>query len=790
MTLNRGQTVGFDLSQLDRSDDKSTRHPYLGGRSGAKYIFLYHAYSANPPPLHVFALFLPTGTVKVHLVDPATSRQAVARLPELYTDLRRERLESYGFGSSVIYPDDLSFSTSYHSTEATALKAISRELGLLEDRSFTVILSSRKDQAYFDSRIPRLSNFPVLSMSKARAAHTLDVFPWQSHVGSKMLNRYLSCGTWLDRLILLADYYDIPIGHLEDDQPIVVSDLSLARRLTQQDMVLWWSSGVEPDLGGIENDRKPVEEFPDTEFTIPGSYSNVCLEVTVRNLAVNAVLHSLVVNELEGAGGTTAFDSVSRTLNEYANGDSQRDASLGESNVSPQMFSILKSMVKAWLLDKVQAATESPASLAVEHFWRWISSSGSQMYDPSIHRFVHGLMRKTFIQLLAEYKRLGSTVVYADFSRILLATSKPPGTAHAYATYINTAVTSHELFEHIYLRTERFYDYLLFMDQANMGGIVCEDPLAIIQPADLSIEMSWNIAHFLPLPIQPDFTTVVQYFIVEMYRIRSRLNEAARIPLRMIPNGTPDSTHPRNPQQKNETEVIKDFVDRRLTRKLLKTVGSIQARYRDAMLHEDTAEDWRFPTQPGSHLHFTNPPLEFVKFVCASFALARESRQELDVMRKNLLSMVGMRAFGNETAFRNPCEPLKLSNIPCRHCDMLRDFDFCRDEDLRPTGDRQPPHRWACQNCGGEYDRLAIEFSLINMLFAMERRFAQQDLRCGKCKQIQTDNVSRYCRCSGPYEQLLNNSDQRRRVRTMVNVAIVHQLTRLKVRLARFNFTH
>jgi hypothetical protein len=91
-------------------------------------------------------------------------------------------------------------------------------------------------------------------------------------------------------------------------------------------------------------------------------------------------------------------------------------------------------------------------------------------------------MRKTFIQKLAEFKRLGSHVIYTDFSRILLATLKPPCTAHAYATSITTAVTSHELFKHMYLKTQQFYDFLLFMDSANMGGVVCEDPLAVDPP--------------------------------------------------------------------------------------------------------------------------------------------------------------------------------------------------------------------------------------------------------------------------------------------------------------------
>jgi DNA polymerase epsilon subunit 1 len=284
----------------------------------------------------------------------------------------------------------------------------------------------------------------------------LDVFPWQTHVTAKMLNQYLSLGPWLDRLMSLSEHYDVSIGHLEDDQPLFVSDISLARRLVQQDMVLWWSSSEQPDLGGAENDKRPVKELPKTEYMSPGSYSNVCLEVTVRNLAVNSVIHSVVVNELEGAGGATSFDSVSKTLDEYGSREGQRDLTLGESNVSTQTFGVIKNMVKTWLIDRFQNNVDSPASLAIDHFWWWLSSPTSQMYDPGIHRFVHGLMRKTFIQLLAEYKRLGLQVIYADFSRILLATAKPPGTAHAYATYINIAVTSHELFQHIYLHTERF----------------------------------------------------------------------------------------------------------------------------------------------------------------------------------------------------------------------------------------------------------------------------------------------------------------------------------------------
>ena len=193
MTLNRAQHAGFDLNQLDRASLSLSRQKYLnGGRSGT-YILLYHACSASAP-LHVFATFLPAGPVKLHVVDPATHRQPIARLKETYIEVWQKRRQSYGNCNSVTYPDTLEFTTTYHGSDITALKAVSRELGLLEDQSFILVISSSKDQSYFDARIPRLSKFPVLSMTKAKNPHTLDVFPWQTHVSQKMLNRYISIG--------------------------------------------------------------------------------------------------------------------------------------------------------------------------------------------------------------------------------------------------------------------------------------------------------------------------------------------------------------------------------------------------------------------------------------------------------------------------------------------------------------------------------------------------------------------------------------------------------------------
>ncbi|KAG5221122.1 DNA polymerase epsilon catalytic [Salix suchowensis] len=154
-----------------------------------------------------------------------------------------------------------------------------------------------------------------------------------------------------------------------------------------------------------------------------------------------------------------------------------------------------------------------------------------------------------FHPALGRVKRLGSYVVYADFSHILLATSKPPGTAHAYATYITTAVTSHELFQHIYLRTESYP-----RDEVEHPGV--------------------------PSPaLHNDFAHILKYFMVEMFKIRQKSNEAKRVPLKQLANGAPDASQ-RDAVSVKETEAIQEFIARRLTRKLLRMVGDILDRQR------------------------------------------------------------------------------------------------------------------------------------------------------------------------------------------------------------------
>lgn len=57
-------------------------------------------------------------------------------------------------------------------------------------------------------------------------------------------------------------------------------------------------------------------------------------------------------------------------------------------------------------------------------FRRWIRTPSSLLYEPALCRMIHKLMKKLFMQLIGEFRRLGSSIVYADFNRLIVCTKK------------------------------------------------------------------------------------------------------------------------------------------------------------------------------------------------------------------------------------------------------------------------------------------------------------------------------------------------------------------------------
>jgi hypothetical protein len=53
-----------------------------------------------------------------------------------------------------------------------------------------------------------------------------------------------------------------------------------------------------------------------------------------------------------------------------------------------------------------------------------ISIGNGLLSDPLLHRVIYGLMSKLFQKLINGFKKLGTKIIYADFSRVMINTNK------------------------------------------------------------------------------------------------------------------------------------------------------------------------------------------------------------------------------------------------------------------------------------------------------------------------------------------------------------------------------
>lgn len=112
--------------------------------------------------------------------------------------------------------------------------------------------------------------------------------------------------------------------------------------------------------------------------------------------------------------------------------------------------------------------------------YQWLCSPSSRLHDPALKATVQGLMRKLLPQLVAELKRLGTTVVYADTSTLVLATGRHSmSAALGYADCVLETVRKRELFQWLGLAPAKAWHTLLFADSYNFLGLLAPLPTAL-----------------------------------------------------------------------------------------------------------------------------------------------------------------------------------------------------------------------------------------------------------------------------------------------------------------------
>ncbi|PLB40834.1 DNA polymerase epsilon catalytic subunit POL2 [Aspergillus candidus] len=766
--LGKGLDQGFELSSLCRT---TSEQPYLLDAAMA-YHYLYHVTSGDR---QIFALFSTTKK-EAHIVILNRTRdvQGLPNVDKIYSELLTRRLQNMAeekLQGAFEYPEKIHFRT----TQVTTRRKAHLEVGDLIKKFrneevqpiVLVIQSQQRERLCHD--IPILREFPVLPVKPEVSDMDLPPLGWQTFIARRIVTHYLYLSAWVQHLTLLSRYGDVPLCNLESDDPKYLIDISYARRLQQNNVVLWWSLSPRPDHAGYEKDDVlgPLDKVAMPSVNVPSAYTTVCIELEVRNLAINTILTSSIINEMEGA------DTLLASSEQTAQADDSGVLYSEKAFASAGAY-VLREMVKHWWTEACEG--NSMADIMVQHLIRWVESPLSCLYDQSLHHYVRMLSRKSFQRLMAEFRRVGSNIVFASSTRLLLQTTKTEvGNAYAYSQYVLKSIRANPSFHFIDLEIKEYWDYLVWYDEYNYGGKGCEEVTGSDEQ-ELKTVMHWQLSRALPAPMQTIFNDWVVEYVDLMHSLKFPDTEDSSTPrMTQIPIGRPSD---------EDSEDISATLAEKFSKPLKKQIAGLIRRQRDEMLHPELVSDYTFPVLPGvlsdPNDEKRNPVLELVKLLMQVLSLSKTTSMENRLLRRELLALFEVREFSKEGRFENPTASLKLPDLTCGACCLVRDLDLCRDEDLLPdpgTDTRKAASKpWRCPFCQTEYDRLAQEEMLIGEVQSMIVGWSTQDLKCTKCGGLKISEFMEHCSCSGAWVETMDRAAVDKKLRVLESVAKFHGL--------------
>ncbi|XP_040949366.1 DNA polymerase epsilon catalytic subunit A isoform X2 [Gossypium hirsutum] len=742
----RNAQDGWRLSELHMKT--TTECAYL--EQAIPFFYLYHSICEDRAIYAAY--FSSSGAVFVVVVNPHHESESIS--PFILEKYFREAC----LALSIEPParNGISFKVNYVEHVKDAEKNLQRAISEHRHEHQGPILAVIEcpNTQMMKSGIQALEDFPCVSIPSNARDNDYQLLVWQQTAAKIGMQRCSASSQWLSERISLSRYAHVPLGNFQSDWLLYTADVFYSRALRDQQQVLWISDDGVPDLGGIgEEDTCFADEVCQPVITYPGAYRKVSVELKIHNLAVDALLKSNQINEMEG-GALLGFDQDVHSGNEQCGFD--------EANASAAAFRVMKQLIQRCLADAVSSGNVF-ADAILQHLYRWLCSPQSKLHDPALHRILHKVMQKVFALLLAEFRKLGATIIFADFSKVIIDTGKYDiSAAKAYCDSLLKALQSRELFEWIELEPIHFWHSLLFMDQYNHGGILAESHENSQEKSEVDIVSNWNIAQYLPEKIQDHFVLIVSEFLHTpwKYAQEQAANRTSSLDGSLC---TPSITITAAENfEAHIVQYLKEQISSYFTEKLLGIV-------RDIVLHMKGLNGSGKVGQQSVHNvpHKGDAALEFIKHVCTVLALDHSIQHDVLVLRKNLLKYVHVKEFAPEAEFHDPCPSFILPNVICSYCNDCRDLDLCRDSALLVD-------EWCCAvpQCGQPYDREVMENALLQIVRQRERLYHLQDLVCCRCRQVKAAHLAEQCGCAGSFKCKEDVSEFRSKMQIFLNIAI------------------
>ncbi|KAJ8605055.1 hypothetical protein MRB53_041528 [Persea americana] len=754
--LGKGLEHGFNLSSLRAVP---TQQPYLRDAS-LSYLALYQISAGER---QIYALFSSTQPeAKIVILNRARSEQGMPNVDRLYSEMLAAKFqESNGqpWQVSITYQESLRIKTVQVTTQRRALQELGdavKKIQKEETAPIMLVLQSHNAEMLVHD-LPVLENFPMLRLRPNETDRQLPPLGGQAFVAKRLLSHYLDLGLWITHLLEFARYGNVPLCNLEMDDPRFLIDIAYARRLQKERVILWWSQDARPDHAGHERD-------------------DILSSMEVVNMpSVN--------NPGTCRAQEDALDETTQTIQ-------------SENAFAAAGISALRDMVRSWWQEACNGSgASSMADILVQHLVRWVESPSSHLYDRNLHYYVQIMSRKAFQQLMSEFRRVGSHVVFANAGRLLLQTSKAEvGNAFAYSQYILQTISTKPAFHFLDLAIAEYWDYLVWYDEFNYGGKGCTEVVEA-ENQTLTTIMHWQMATFLPPILQPEFNQWVVEYIDLMHRKKkpsaaSLMNgelRATQIP----PHASALSS------EKDDQTTPGDILAQSLSKPLLKQIHHLIRRQRTEAQHAELLSDWTFPRVPGAHLNPQNPVLELVKSLMQVLSLDKTITLEARLLRKNLLNLFEIREFSADGAFINPSASLCIKQLSCAECCVPKDIDLCRDTELlaaAPPAVRTRPSPMATTTRLLPRDPFSRNATTARPsstgspsrsgsspdITKLATQWMTQDLKCRKCARIRMNDFMDHCACAGEWTTTLDRASMVADVKRYTGVARFYGLRMLE----------
>ncbi|XP_018571015.1 DNA polymerase epsilon catalytic subunit A [Anoplophora glabripennis] len=748
-----------DRFMLDELDMISVgRQPYLP-KDSLRHLYFYH-HKHPSKSQHMFALFL-NPLKKAHIIVVDTVRtNLMPNMVGLYQAERMAKKEKNP-DDDLLPPEEISFEVRVETDIAQVYKIFQKLLQTYkDDKKGPTLLAIQSTMALpnLQVHISHFTDFPQVQIHVQDPEELYNVIDWQKVGARAIVRHYLNSERMLEYMTEQCRYFHVPLGNMPDDPAIFGADLFFARHLEKHNHVLWCSPTDKPDFGGSqENDARLLAENQEGSSEVcntQGWYSSVCVELDIDSLAINTLLQSHHVTDIEGTSNATAFDAAGTTSIDDMMAGNQTLTIYDETARCAEAFKILRTMASGWMRD-ISVYRNVFADFQVIHFYRWLRSPKSLLYDPALLRTLQNLMKKLFLQLVAEFKRLGCTVIYANFNKIVVCSKrKNVEDALANVQFVVSSIRNKELFHSLEITYRQCWEQLIWLDPANFGGIkgkLPEDMQNDSQNEETNedddddenygamIDMNWNIAEQLPeaANCRNNFTIVIAGYLTAIY---THLKEREQTSVAVLSQPSLGLGG-----YEDVVEYAKELLAGEISQTLFQMTEKLNNRLR--------------PLPDG-----TSAALDFVKSICHILGLDPALQDAVNVLKSNLLRLIGVGEFSDKAVWRDMTVSYVIPQVICKACNHCRDVDLGRDRHRTDTA-------WICPLCDTPYDSTKIECFLLEIISKKFLAYNLQDLQCKKCSQIKMENLIKHCQCASEFRCLISRTDLIKLLETFLSLA-------------------